>query len=378
MFELEVLNAKHGDALILRWGTAAKPRLAIIDGGPKGVFKEVLRSRLDTLRDGKPLAVRLAMVSHIDDDHIAGVVDLLRWLRNERAGGAEDPVDITELWHNSFQAGMKALGVPAASVPAAVTLAGLEGGTLPADVRGRLSPEAGAVVASVKQGDEVRRLASGLGIILNEGFAGLVMAAGKGRGGGRPRKVRIDGLDLTVVAPSEARLAALQKEWAKKTKARRASPAELAAYLDESIPNLSSIVVLAEYGKKRMLLTGDARGDDILEGLEEAGLLAPGKTMKVDVLKLPHHGSDRNADSDLFERVLADHYVISADGKHGNPDPDTLRMLTAARENAAYTIWMTNAVPGPKKVLDADRRKAGRKYVVQVREDGEGHLTVRP
>ena len=35
--------------------------------------------------------------------------------------------------------------------------------------------------------------------------------------------------------------------------------------------------MLAEVGGKRMLLTGDARGDKILEGLELVGLLQAGR-----------------------------------------------------------------------------------------------------
>ena len=45
-----------------------------------------------------------------------------------------------------------------------------------------------------------------------------------------------------------------------------------------------------------MLLTGDARGDDVLAGLREAGLLRR-SPLHVDVLKLPHHGSDRNVET---------------------------------------------------------------------------------
>ena len=52
----------------------------------------------------------------------------------------------------------------------------------------------------------------------------------------------------------------------------RKSAEGLAAYDDDSVPNLSSIVVLAESGeaadRKRILFTGDARGDKILQGLE--------------------------------------------------------------------------------------------------------------
>ena len=54
---------------------------------------------------------------------------------------------------------------------------------------------------------------------------------------------------------------------------RRPSEATVAAYLDRSVFNLSSIVILAEFKRKRMLLTGDARGDDILAGLRSSGLL---------------------------------------------------------------------------------------------------------
>ena len=37
--------------------------------------------------------------------------------------------------------------------------------------------------------------------------------------------------------------------------------------------NLSSIVVLARSGRRTLLLTGDARSDDIIDGLEGEGLL---------------------------------------------------------------------------------------------------------
>jgi hypothetical protein len=118
----------------------------------------------------------------------------------------------------------------------------------------------------------------------------------------------------------------------------------LAAFTDSSVANLSSVVVLAEVGKKRMLLTGDARGDKILQGLELVGLLKnDGKsTMHVDVFKGPHHGSDRNAEPILFRRVTADHYVFSGNGEHGNPERETLKMLFDERgDEDDFTIHLT-------------------------------------
>src|SRR5262249_30315172 len=138
-----------------------------------------------------------------------------------------------------------------------------------------------------------------------------------------------NGLKATIVGPLKDQLEALQAEWDKFVKKKAAAPkdkvAEIASYLDKSVTNLSSIVVLVELDGKRILLTGDARGDFVLEGLKAAGALAG--TLHLDVLKVPHHGSNRDVEVEFFEQVTADHYVISADGKFGNPDPDMLEMI---------------------------------------------------
>src|SRR5262249_13340950 len=103
----------------------------------------------------------------------------------------------------------------------------------------------------------------------------------------------------------------------------------------------------------------DARGDNILNGLTAAGLLnhAP---LTVDILKVPHHGSDRNIESDFFEHIIADVYVFSGDGKHGNPERDTLTWLTSARgKSAVYDIMLTYpvAVIDQKREADAAKHK---------------------
>jgi hypothetical protein len=41
--------------------------------------------------------------------------------------------------------------------------------------------------------------------------------------------------------------------------------------------------------------------------------------MHVDILKGPHHGSNRNVERIFFKRITADHYVFSGNGEHGNP-----------------------------------------------------------
>jgi hypothetical protein len=189
-----------------------------------------------------------------------------------------------------------------------------------------------------------------------------------------------DGLTVRVIGPLEAQVEALRKDWDKKLeemkKKKHSAEAQAIAadFVDKSVYNLSSIVVLASLGGRSMLLTGDARGDFVRDGLRDAGLLKNDK-IHVDLLKVPHHGSARNVRRDFFEQVTADHYVISADGRHDNPDVEMLKMLTEARGAAEYTIHLTNKIPGVKKFFDEDLPK-GRKYKVVYREDDAPSVSV--
>ena len=127
--------------------------------------------------------------------------------------------------------------------------------------------------------------------------------------------------------------------------------------------------MLAEAEDKRLLLTGDARGDKMLKGLELVGLLKKGGKMHVDVLKVPHHGSDNNMETIFFERVTADHYVFSGNGEHGNPERETLEMLLEARGDAGYTVHLTYPVDEIDKGRKADWEKEQGKEKNQKEEE---------
>jgi hypothetical protein len=346
IFTFEALRAKHGDSLLLHYGRSNGTKLIVIDGGPAGVFDSALRPRLQALKEesgADPLPIRLLMVSHIDDDHIRGVLDLTNRLRRQQENNKPVEYDIRTLWHNSFDDivghGSELMATTARAGLSAAALAG------EVDPPPGLSRPAMLVLASVPQGRELRNNARVLGIEVNPPQGQLIT----GMHPGDPPMDRDDGLTLRAVGPSRQRLRDLQTKWDAELQRRQlASPVtgvEAAAYADQAVTNLSSLVVLAEMdagtaGKRRILLTGDSRGDDILEGLAEAGLLE-GDRLHVDVLKVPHHGSDRNVTSDFFRRLTADHYVISGDGKYGNPDVATFEMIFAARGNDRFTLHMT-------------------------------------
>jgi len=357
IFSLDVCRARKGDCLLLHFGSKDEPGIVMIDGGPSAVYGPHLKPRLMQIREARkldnrtPLPVDLLMVSHVDDDHIQGILDLTR----EMIATKQAPLlRVLSFWHNSFD---DIIGQDPAELTAAVTAqfgaASLNGG-LPADA-GVDSGESDEVIcgslkvlASIEQGHRLRGDAESLGFPRNPEFDGKLILAAK-------KAVPVaEGLSFVVAGPMKPELKELQKkhdQWLKTLKDK--SPAEsLAAYVDKSVTNLSSIVVLAEFGGKTILLTGDARGDKILQGLELVGALRKGGSMRVDVLKVPHHGSSNNLDLGFFERITASHYVFSGDGEHGNPERETMAMLFTARGAEPFEIHLTY----PIAEIDAARK----------------------
>lgn len=384
IFSLETLRAKHGDALLLHYGPAASPRLMVIDGGPSGVFNTSLRPRLEELREERgeeSLPIQLLMVSHIDDDHIRGVLDLTKRLRKQQDRAEPLDYDIRTLWHNSFDdiVGRRADVLETAA----------REGITPASTADDVPPEVvrnhpGALVlASVKQGRQLRLDADTLGLQVNRGDGGLIVA----RGGDEDEVSLGHGLKFRILGPLQEQVDRFQQKWDRELERlglARPAAVEAAAFVDESVFNLASLVVLAEAEERTMLLTGDARGDHLLDGLHQAGLLEPGGTFHVDLLKVPHHGSDRNVTADFFRQVTADHYVISGDGKHGNPEVETFKMIFEAREGAPFTLHLTYAPEELKDDYPQDRllelfeeqRDAGADFEIVTPEEGGRSLRI--
>lgn len=355
IFSLEVRRARKGDCLLLHWGSNDEPGLIVIDGGPASVYRRHLAPRLEAIRqarrldEAEALPVELMMVSHVDDDHIHGILDLTDELVGAKSEQRPPLVAVMGCWHNTFD---DIIGDTPEEIRAAVTAgfgAAALGGEVPDDER--IGHDAGKVLAGIAQGHRLRDDLRRLGIPLNPQFGGRLIVAG-----GAPATLEPD-LRLITVGPMGHELRALQEKhdaWLKKQGLDRRSPeAALAAFSDPSVTNLSSIVALVEVGGKRILLTGDARGDKILEGLEHAGLLCKDAALHVDILKVPHHGSANNMEPGFFRKVTADHYVFSGNGEHGNPERETLAMLLDARPGVPFTIHLTY----PVAEIDAERER---------------------
>jgi hypothetical protein len=314
MFKLHVIQARFGDTLLLEFGTTNEPRYVLVDGGPPRNYAGALRPALDAIV-GVGGKLDLVILSHVDNDHIVGLLELLADLEDDQVSARPLRNQIGQLWYNSFARTLDPSGDISQGVQAMAAVASAANVAM---------PFAMDAFYGIKEGNHLRLLARKLKVPTNSGFRDDLILVETAR-----KAVTFGPLALTVVGPTKANLRALQTEWldwlARAAEKNVADPST-ATMVDRSIPNLSSIVLLATCQGKTILLTGDARGDHILTGLTTAKIAKQGK-LHVDVLKVQHHGSARNASRDFFQAVTADTYVVSANGRDDNPDLDTLQWI---------------------------------------------------
>jgi hypothetical protein len=335
MFKLHVVQAQFGDCLILEYGTPKKPRFILVDGGPPGNYKADVALAMDEIL-GASGKLDLVVLSHIDNDHIVGVLDLFAALESDAVSERELRLKVAGLWHNSFGRSIDPSGDIAQRIQSLMMIANMTKAPMP------LAADA---FYGAKEGNRLRLMARKLGIPVNKGFKDDIILVETAK------PVKFGSLELRIAGPNRANLQSLRKDWLvwlEQAEAKMDNPSS-AAMADASIPNLSSIVVLAECNGKTLLLTGDARGDHIIDGLKVAKLSKNGK-LHVDVLKVQHHGSERNTTRAFFDAITADTYVLSANGRYGNPDYATLKWIveSAHDDGRSITLVITNETDATK------------------------------
>jgi beta-lactamase superfamily II metal-dependent hydrolase len=338
--QLHTIQAAFGDCLLVEARSGSSTRYILIDGGPSGTYTAHLRPALARIAHDKG-TIDLMVLSHIDNDHVTGLLDLLDEMRAPaRSTTTADLPQIARLWHNSFS---QAVG--SAEIEPAVRQA-----LASANQASIAMPAMATVMRGVGEGDALRAAALALSIPANEGFADNHVLVGA-------KPLALDDLVLQVVGPSAAILERLRTVWIKWLAHHKqrgvAGDGPLAIAADQSIPNLSSIVIIAMMDGRTLVLTGDARGDQILDGMREAGMLDAQGRRHVEVLKVPHHGSSRNANREFLTALTADTYVFSANGRYGNPDYQALVDVVEVAQDAGRTVElaMTNETPASKKLL---------------------------
>jgi beta-lactamase superfamily II metal-dependent hydrolase len=343
--KLHVVQAEYGDCLLLTSENGKNSTTVLIDGGPYQTFEKHLKPTLQRLLNKGKLD--LVVLSHIDNDHIIGLVDLFGEIKDERQKGSKELVKIAELWYNSFNDLLQIDEDPNTFFKN--SFLSMNFGS--EDEKKKMENSISSIIMTgFQQASDLSSLANSLNIPVNPEFDRLIET------NNAPKTIKLNDISFHILGPSEKNLEKLRKDWRdwrKKKKLDHELVLDVLQILDKSVTNLSSIMFLAESNNKKILFTGDGSSDDVINGLSKYSMLDNQGKFHVDVLKVPHHGSDRNVTPEFFKTIMADFYVISANGRDDNPSFDTLKWIIESgnKIGKSKTIVFTNNTSNIVKIL---------------------------
>jgi beta-lactamase superfamily II metal-dependent hydrolase len=194
------------------------------------------------------------------------------------------------------------------------------------------------------------------------------------------KSVHLKKIRLQILGPTKKNLDKLREEWnnwfSKKQQTQK-SAYELVQILDKSIPNLASIMFWAHIKNRKILFTGNGLGQDIIQILSKNAMIDKNGKFHVDVLKVPHHGSDRNVSKEFFDIVSAEYYIISANGMYDNPSHSTLKWIIESEHfhKKLIKIVVTNQTPVIRKILDEYEAKKFKYECLKLKD--KNNLTIK-
>ncbi len=361
MFRLKFLPATIGDSIWVSYGDPAVPHHLLIDGGTRGTRKHI-QDELKKLPDGKR-HLELIVVSHIDKDHIGGILTLLQ--RKEVA------FEFGDLWFNAFR-------------------------HLP-------EPEDGDDVLGAVQGEAMSDVLDRKNHPWNEAFGQrgqkpvMIQDAGP-----LPVKTLAGGMKLTLLSPLATDLASLRKVWLKEVgeaelvTGQQAEEAEIPEVDDDdeelgagnlpdidalaaadfnedaSAANGSSIAFLAEFEGKRVLFAADAHAGKLRTALERN---SPDAKVPIDLFKISHHGSKSTTSSTLLEKVDCDTFAFSTKGSiFGHPDGEAVaRVIKLGMPNPELIF---NYRRHTNEIWDLELLKQQHRYTTRYPNPGEEGIEI--
>lgn len=295
--KFEFLKAGNGDCILI---STSEGTNILIDGGTSSTHDE-LKSKLreiDTLD--------LVVLTHVDNDHICGLIALLRKDEKNRK-------KINRLWFNSFKT---------------IKVGNISNGNIGAS-----------------QGILFEQLLEKLENIKHEGDIYL-------RNNEEMNEYVINNdMKLVLLSPLKSDLEKFKIDWQNdeekmKSKFCNGRGSENISSrredTDSSLNNLTSIAFILKYRTEKYLFLGDAHIHVIKNSLKKLGYSKINK-LKLEFVKLSHHGSDKNIDTDFLDLIDTSKYVILTNGKRFNhPSSSTLEMIYRHKEKEENIEFIFN------------------------------------
>ena len=314
---IKVLQANHGDCILVSHEGDLGTFNLLIDGGTSTTFRYGPRQRYagalcNTLDDLKKKGqhIDLAILTHIDDDHIHGLVKAF-----ESPGYLGQLVK--SIWFNSSRSITRYFNTSEISENN-ILLAGD-------------SPK-----TSVQQGKELETLLDEIGCMR----APLIMAG---------QVHSVGPFTLRVLSPELGQLERLLHKWPTDVESGETSSHSNDYHLslheiwatdkfasDLSVYNGSSIAFILEIDNKKMLFLGDAHDPVVVKNLRGLGYSNTNK-IDLDLVKISHLGSQYNTSSEFLSLLNSPRYVISTNGsKHGLPNKRAIARIIKETDGKIY------------------------------------------
>ena len=181
-------------------------------------------------------------------------------------------------------------------------------------------------------------------------------------------QVNIDDIAIHILSPSPAKLEKSKVKWRKEEQKKIAAKSDYHFTIEEllkhdftedtSVWNGGSIAVLIESEGKRVMLLADAHPSVIVETLKRDKFgCTPESPLKVDCVKVSHHGSKANTSFELLELIDCQDWVFCANGtKHGFPHKECIARIIHQRkdEEEPTRILFNQNRPTYKEVFGVD------------------------
>lgn len=299
---IKILQASYGESILLLFNNIEKTSL-LIDGGPTCTKRLIV----STLRDVYQTTLNnYVILTHIDDDHINGIKHIFE------SHSCSDLVSkIKSFYYNTSDC---------------YSNFEIVGGPPEVYIRGDNAK------TSYKQGIKLENILTQKGIkVISKLFA--------------PKQIQIDNnINITVLSPRVSTISEyklwLEKQPTVLTSYNTENSKPLSELIDtvfcedNSISNASSIAILLEYKRKKVLLLGDAVPSDIIKSLTELGYSKENK-LYVDVMKISHHGSKNSTSIELLSLIKCEQFIICTDGhKYHHPDKETIARIGVTQESS--------------------------------------------
>lgn len=321
-----MLPAHDGDCLWIEYGRdRASARRILIDAGRPESWTALKRT-IEATPVGKR-KFELFVVTHVDDDHVGGALDLLKELDDLK-------VKFKDIWFNGYV---------------------------------HLNPGFGDELGP-ESGEELTETIVEKQLPWNRAFGGKAVVVPKQ--GKLPMKRLEGGLELTVLGPTRAELDALEPLWVDVVRDAGLVRDYLGAQDDEVAEddeddlgdllgeldveqlasttfrgdpkeaNGSSIILVATYQGRSILLGADGHVSVLLKTLPR---LDRSFRESITWMKVPHHGSSANINQKLLDQLKCTRFLLSSNGnRHKHPTKVAIaRILKGAKRPRLYFNYRT-------------------------------------